>query len=309
MARLIYACASSHAFAVEDPSRWDADRLNNRRGYERRYGVLPPEPPQVAAESDADLRERHARIAAALDAIARDLEARAPEALVLVADDQNEQFVDSVLPQIAIYTGPDLVVGREPGVPTRSHPALAEAILESCIAGDIDAAAVPRLSGDRLFAHAFGPVLRRIDPDARIPLVPIFVNAIHTPAPSPQRCFYLGRRIRAAIDGCAAVDRVAICGSGGLSHFTAGYPWKAYTGTYGHGEIDADFDRWLVDRITAGDVAALAGLSSADLLAHGEIELRSWIVTLGALGAAKPQRIVYEALYRGLMGMGVASWS
>ena len=64
-----------------------------------------------------------------------------------------------------------------------------------------------------------------------------------------------------------------------------------------------------MERISDGDVEAFARLSSADLLDHGNIELRSWIVALGAIGAVKPKTLVYEALYRGLMGMGVASWT
>ena len=37
--------------------------------------------------------------------------------------------------------------------------------------------------------------------------------------------------------------------------------------------------------------------------------LRQWIVMLGALGAAKPEFLVYAPLYRSIMGMGVGWWS
>jgi hypothetical protein len=43
-------------------------------------------------------------------------------------------------------------------------------------------------------------------------------------------------------------------------------------------------------------------------LDHGEIELRSWIVLAGAVGAVRAQVLAYEPLYRGLMGMAVAQW-
>ena len=67
-------------------------------------------------------------------------EIKAPEALVLIADDQNEQFTGTVLPQIAVYTGPDLLVGRHvaDAVRTRSHPALAAAILFATLAAAED---------------------------------------------------------------------------------------------------------------------------------------------------------------------------
>jgi hypothetical protein len=58
----------------------------------------------------------------------------------------------------------------------------------------------------------------------------------------------------------------------------------------------------------AGQGAKLAQLSSRELIENGEGELRQWIVMLGALGAAKPEFLVYEPLYRSIMGMGVGWW-
>ena len=49
-------------------------------------------------------------------------------------------------------------------------------------------------------------------------------------------------------------------------------------------------------------------LSSADLLANGGIELRSWCIVLGALGDRKPNDLVYEPFFRGVMGMAVGYW-
>ncbi len=160
---------------------------------------------------------------------------------------------------------------------------------------------------DRIFAHALGPVLRVIDPEARIPIVPVFVNSIHEPAPSPARCYRFGEVIRAAVAG-ADIGRVAIYASGGLSHFTAGYPWKHYHGPHGHGDIDAEFDRKILVQLAAGKGSELARLSGADLLAHGDIELRSWIIALGAIGDVEPALLTYAPLFRAIMGMGVASW-
>jgi hypothetical protein len=57
-----------------------------------------------------------------------------------------------------------------------------------------------------------------------------------------------------------------------------------------------------------GKMSKLAGLSSAELLDHGDIELRSWIVLAGAVGEVPARVLAYEPLYRGLMGMAVAQW-
>lgn len=310
MGEIALGLASSHAFALTEPATWDERRMRNRRHYERIYGALPAEQPGVAVETDDLLQLRYQRVRDALGALRRALAAARPDALIVVGDDQNENFTDYSLPQFAIYVGDGFVAGpmSEPGERRAAHPKLAEALLAGCVEADIDVAAIRKFQADRLFGHAFWPVLRTVDPGGTVPVVPVFVNAIHMPAPSPARCYYLGRTIRALVERCPDVGRVAIYASGGLSHFTAGYPWKHYAGSLEYGAIDREFDRWLLERIAGGDGAALAKLTTADLLAHGEIELRSWIVALGALGAAKPEVLVYEPFYRGIMGMGVASW-
>jgi len=301
--------AASHALTLEEPSAWDKMRLRNRQSYERRYGTFPVEQPGTAAETDKNVTERYANVRNALEALRTTLAQEALEALVLIGDDQDENFV-TTLPQFAIYTGTDFVVGNaDTPARIRTHQPLAAAILTRCVESGIDMTAIVKLPEDRLLAHAFGPLLRVIDPDGTLPVVPVFVNSIHVPAPSPKRCLAVGQTIREAVRGFAGVGRVAVFGSGGLSHFTAGYPWKHYAGPMSYGGIDIAFDRWIVERLSAGEGHTLAALTSADLLAHGEIELRSWIVALGALGEAPRLELVrYEPFYRGLMGMGIASW-
>lgn len=278
--------------------------------FARRYGTQPADQPGVAAETDAVVENRYAKIRQALASLRDQLVAERPDVLIIVGDDQNENFTDFNSPQFAIYVGDGFLAGplNEPGDARASHPMLAEALLTGCVEADIDIACIRKFPENRLFGHAFWPVLRTVDPANRIPVVPIFVNAIHMPAPSPARCFYLGQTIRRIVESCPEVERVAIYASGGLSHFTGGYPWKHYHGPMTHGSIDREFDGWLLERMARGEGSALATLTTQDLLAHGEIELRSWIVALGALGNAKPDVLTYEPFYRGLMGMGVASW-
>jgi len=151
--------------------------------------------------------------------------------------------------------------------------------------------------------------LEVVDPANAIPIVPIFVNAIHEPAPSPARCYRLGQIIRSAIESFDGVDTVGIYASGGLSHFTGGYPWRHYKGAHTHGFIDEAFDHHLIEEMTRGHGSALAQLSGSDLLDHGEIEFRSWLVALGAIGDVMPDFIEYQPFYRAIMGMGVGAWT
>jgi aromatic ring-opening dioxygenase catalytic subunit (LigB family) len=189
----------------------------------------------------------------------------------------------------------------------RCHAELAQALLAGCVRQGFDLAYSCRFPNGELISHAHGPPLRVLTPEADVPIVPLFVNAIHVPAPEPARCYALGQALRRAIDARPAGERVALYASGGLSHFTAGYPWKAYTGPNTHGAICVDFDHRIVEQMRQGRGSELAKLTSEDLLATGDIELRSWIILLGALGDV-PAEVVYEPFYRAIMGMAVGYW-
>jgi len=308
MANIVTAYGTSHAFTLMPPGEWDAFRKKNQAGFHRRYGTTPADHPRVAAEDDASNAVRYERISEALDRIALSLERARPDALILIADDQNENLSRANLPQVAIYTGDNFLIANDPIDERRSSPELAAAILRHAVESDIDMAELHSFPDRLLFAHAYGPVLKRIDPSGAMPVVPVFINEIHVPAPSPARCYYVGVTIAEAVHAFSGLRSVSVLASGGLSHFTAGYPWTHYAGPHRHGSIDEAFDARIVGQIRTGHGKELTALSSADLLASGAIELRAWIAMLGSIGPAKPVDFVYEPFYRGIMGMGVARW-
>src|SRR5713226_7809692 len=177
MGKVVAGMASSHAFALRDPSGWDGGREMNRQMYQRRYGVAPPIQPQIAEETDEENERRYASISGGFDHIKTKLEEIKPDALILIGDDQNENLKEDNLPQIAIYLGEDFLArGSDRGGETLrygAHPGLAHAIFEEAIESGIDMASIKSLPDNILQAHAFGPILRRVDPEARIPVVPI----------------------------------------------------------------------------------------------------------------------------------------
>jgi hypothetical protein len=61
-----------------------------------------------------------------------------------------------------------------------------------------------------------------------------------------------------------------------------------------------------LDCLAAGNGYELSKLTSEDLLNSGNIELRSWICAVGAVGGNTPWASVYEPIPRALMGMAVA---
>ena len=55
-----------------------------------------------------------------------------------------------------------------------------------------------------------------------VAIVPLQVGVLHSPIPTARRCFALGRSLRKAIQSFPADLKVAIVGSGGLSHQVSG---------------------------------------------------------------------------------------
>ncbi|MFV0244232.1 MAG: class III extradiol dioxygenase family protein [Qingshengfaniella sp.] len=88
---------------------------------------------------------------------------------------------------------------------------------------------------DKLVEHHFDPLICReieVDHGLQVPMelffgrpeawpvkvLPIWVNTIQYPIPTPQRCWEMGLVLREAIESLPGDDRVVIMGTGGLSH-------------------------------------------------------------------------------------------
>lgn len=315
MSRIVAGMASSHGgFALRDPSEWDVLRERNRAYYKRRYGVEPPIHPKIAEESLEVRQSRYKRVADGLNFLRQKLREKKPDALILIGDDQDENYKEDNLPQLALYLGSEVFVAqrhdgrRERGNRYPCHSNLAEELLNGLLEREFDIAISRVFPNSELISHAHASVLEAVMPEANIPILLLFLNAIHTPAVSPARCYRLGQAIRAVLDRRLSDERLMIYASGGLSHFTAGYPWKAYKGPYAYGSISEEFDRNNLKLMAQGKGEQLGRLTSQDLLDNGDIEMRTWIVLLGAVGNIPAHVLAYEPFYSGIMGLGVAYW-
>jgi protocatechuate 4,5-dioxygenase beta chain len=107
--------------------------------------------------------------------------------------------------------------------------------------------------------------------------VPVVVNTVQHPLPTPKRCLALGRAIGHAIATCPDSLDIVIIGTGGMSHQLQGE--RA-------GLINSRFDRMFMDTLI-DDPEALARLSIHDLVVNAGsegVELIMWLVMRGALG-------------------------
>jgi protocatechuate 4,5-dioxygenase beta chain len=107
--------------------------------------------------------------------------------------------------------------------------------------------------------------------------VPLLVNVIQYPQPTAARCYALGQAIGRAIGSFESDARIAIFGTGGMSHQLAGS--RA-------GYINPKFDEMFLEAIET-DPGSLAALSREDYIREAGsegIELIMWLIMRGALG-------------------------
>jgi protocatechuate 4,5-dioxygenase beta chain len=109
-----------------------------------------------------------------------------------------------------------------------------------------------------------------------VKVVPLLVNVIQYPIPTPARCWELGKALRRAVDSYPGDEKIVVLGTGGLSHQLQG-------GRAGFINREADL-RWLED--IASDPEKLRRMSRkdyVDMFGSEGAELIMWLVMRGAL--------------------------
>jgi protocatechuate 4,5-dioxygenase beta chain len=146
--------------------------------------------------------------------------------------------------------------------------------------------------------------LKFLTPAYDVALVPIHMNCVVPPLPSPERCYELGRVLAEAVRAWPAQARVAIMGTGGLSHDPGGPKYFA---------VDEKFDRWFLDLLGAGDAKRVMRELTIEKMiaagAGGTVELLAWLVALGAAGGRAAEPIFYVPSVPLRCGMGGVDWN
>jgi aromatic ring-opening dioxygenase catalytic subunit (LigB family) len=229
----------------------------------------------------AQFRDGYARLA-------RELAEAKPDVLLIVsAEHVNKFFLDN-MPAFCIgmfdeFSGPAEARSRDPGYPYRTVPSdyeLARYLVERGLDEGVDWAVTENWELD----HGFMVPLQMIDPEGRVPVIPIFVNCAAPPLPSPRRCYNVGRWLGQAIARWPSSKRVALIATGGLSH-SVGTPETGY--------IDVDFDERFLDAFCANRGDELMGLTDEEINASG-----------GAFEGKAAERVFYAPIEGFLTGCG-----
>jgi protocatechuate 4,5-dioxygenase, beta chain len=203
-----------------------------------------------------------------------------PDVAVVFYNDHGLNFFLDELPTFAIgaaneYKNADEGWGLPVSRPFPGDADLSWHLIESLVADEFDVT----MCQEMLVDHAFAIPLALLWPgtDARpVRTVPIAINTVQHPLPSPARCFKLGQAVGRAIDTYKKDAKVLIVGTGGLSH--------QLDGTRA-GFINKEFDQLCLDKLV-GDPEVLTRYSSlqiAELAGTQGVELLNWIAMRGAL--------------------------
>ena len=243
----------------------------------------------------AGVEEQVATVLRGFATIRERLAASQPDVVIIASSEHGE-----VLPVIGPQPPFALAVvesfeANGHGLPTRAYrssESVATDLMGFTAQAGFDLAALP----DPHFDHGVLIPLETVLAPSETIVLPLITNCGLTPAcPSLARSFRLGQ-------ACAQWAResglrVAVLGSGGLSH---------WPGMAAMGRINTEWDRDFLASLAAGELDAWLQKTPADVLAeggNGGLELNNWMFAAGAAGNRGGEVLYYEPIAPWVTGM------
>lgn len=263
-------------------------------------GFLMPHLPTIPSGALLDDAAVKDRVYGAFDAITERLKDLAVDTVIIIGDDHYENFGPHCIPSCLVVTGDINVsdhvelLGMPKGLIPNNAP-LAQHIVETGYDDGIDWSFAKYLGVDHSVAVPYTMTAKKI-PGIRI--VAVYINAVVAPLIRSRRACQIGQSIRKAVESWPRDERVAIFGTGGISHWVGGP---------GMGNINEEFDHRILKMVEAGDIEGLIALPDEVVLkeaGNGAIEIKNWICAMAALPEAQGVTIAYEPVVSWITGCG-----
>ena len=203
-----------------------------------------------------------------------------PDVAIIVFNDHASAFSLELIPTFTIGVADEFIPADEGYGPrkvpiVRGHPELAWHIAESLILNEFDMTIANKMPVDHGLTVPLSIMCDQPD-EWPCAVVPLCVNVIQYPPPTGLRCYKLGQAMRAAVKSFDSNLRIAVFGTGGMSHQLQGE--RA-------GIINEEFDRNFLHQLSR-DPQSLADISHQEYLMQAGsegIELVMWLIMRGAL--------------------------
>lgn len=267
-------------------------------------GVASSHAPGITGQPDLADPEQVSRFYAGMEKLHQAVMEAQPDIIIEIANEHFVNFYFNNMPAICVGTGASHFGPIEPEaflhIPKRTvpgHPEFAKALVREALNSGFDLAFAEEL----LLDHGTMTPLHFIDPESRIPVVPILVNNIAEPMPTPGRIYQLGRLIRRVIESRPKGEKVALIGTGGISH---------WVGTPEMGRINVEFDERFLENIERGRGEAISEWTPEEIGqgGNGAHEIRNWIAVMGAFHGARGEVAAYEPVVPWVTGCGAVIW-
>jgi protocatechuate 4,5-dioxygenase beta chain len=214
------------------------------------------------------------------EAVAKWLAEKKPDVLFFCFNDHATTFFFDHYPTFALGVSDEYRIADEGSgvrkIPRlKGHAAMARHIAASLVQDEFDISVFQDLPIDHGL-HSPLTMMWPAQPAWPGRVIPLHVNVLQQPVPTPRRCFRLGKAIRKAVESYAEDLKVAMVGTGGLSHQMIGE--RA-------GFNDEAWDREFLDLIER-DPERLAKMSVQDFMRRGGnegAEVIMWLIMRGAL--------------------------
>lgn len=247
--------------------------------------------PFITGRPDLAPQARKKRVDEGFDRLRAHLDSARPDVIVAFSNEHITNFVPSNVPSYCVGVGqsnPTLPEFQLPQADVPGAPGLARELVSYAYDHSFDLS----YSEELLLDHGTGLPLSYLTPGYKVPVIVILQNVIFSPMPTLERSYQLGRLVggflREETQGLSA----CVLGTGGISH---------WVGNEHHGDVNAEFDDWFLDRIRHGDLAALRSITAGQLAAAGDgaHEIRNWLATAAAAEGLRPEVVLDETFIPG----------
>ncbi|MDA1215641.1 MAG: extradiol ring-cleavage dioxygenase [Chloroflexi bacterium] len=236
-----------------------------------------------------------------------------PDVVLIWSKEQMENFGEDCMPPFCVYAYEDMDIqphhrfasmcptiwGEDENtkVPIKGARLMGKYLTTKLIGHGFDMPYAYKPLHETTLAHTFEGLITHLDWDRKgfpYPILPFYVNAyghrhltgkgesrdgeLDPPAPSPARCFELGRTTAQILRD--SPWRVAIIAGSSWSHATVN-PKNGYL----HPDVEAD--RVLVKHLEQSDYHAWRDLNLGTLVHSGQQEVLSWVALAGAMEELK----------------------
>ena len=270
-----------------------------------------PHAPGIVGLFDKAPEDAQAVVSRTFEALEQRLKAARPDVLIIFANDHLSNSRVRSYPDFLIGTGPEHRGPYEWFKPwigcrdyvVRGNPGVAMALFRGMTRRGVRMTARNEnlIFDDNISVPV---VLANLD-RTEISIVPVLQNCTVPPYPDQHRCYEIGQALGDFVcDDLPDDMRVALLGSGGLSHEPGGARYY---------KIDEEFDRTFLDLSARGDHQRLLEEITVERMEEagvgGTSEILSWYLVLGATGECVGESLGYTGWTNFRCGIGGVFWN